>query len=278
MTVDFHCHTRASDGVLSPEQLAALMRGRGVRIFSITDHDTLRAYDGLAIDFARLVPGIEINTTWRGDDVHVLGYGFPLGDTPLRSMLEANRTHRLRRVERMLAGLAAAGYPLPFADVEAQSKGGDALGRPHVAKALIAAGYARDVDAAFRDLLGAGKPGYQPSHHVTPIEAVEAILASGGIPVLAHPGRLKDESILDALVEAGLRGLEVFYGTHSRAQVAHFRARAAHFGLVMTAGSDFHDATWQVRTVGMDVEPEDIAAFLELLSERSPEPNRSPAP
>ena len=266
MTVDFHSHTRESDGALSPAELVARMRARGVAIFSITDHDTVRAYDGLTVEGAELVNGIEINTTWNGDDVHVLGYGFPLGDdTPVAHTLASNRAHRRDRVARMVAGLNAAGYPIAVEDVLAASGGGHTLGRPHVAKALIAGGYVPDVETAFRDLLTQGKPGYQPSPHVTPHEAVDVIARSGGVPVLAHPGRLKDESILDELVDAGLAGLEVFYATHSRAQTAHFRKRAAHYGLVMSAGADFHDPRWSTHGVGMEIDQGDITPFLEAV-------------
>jgi hypothetical protein len=268
--VDFHCHTRESDGALPTEQLLERMRKRGVSIFSITDHDTVRAYDQIEVDFARVVPGIEINTTWEGNDVHVLGYAFPLGETPVARMLAENQRHREMRARRMVENLVAAGIAITFDDVLTEANGAKAIGRPHVARALIRRGHAREVPDAFARYLNRGMPGYEPAQHVTPFAAVQAILASDGIPVLAHPGRLKDESILDALVEQGLLGLEVFYGTHSRSQVARYRERAEHFGLVMTAGSDFHDATWQVRNVGMDVEADDIAGFLRMVDDRLP--------
>jgi predicted metal-dependent phosphoesterase TrpH len=166
----------------------------------------------------------------------------------------------------MVATLNALGYPIAVADVVAESDGGDALGRPHVAKALIRAGLVPNVEAAFGQLLGRGKPGYLPSNYITPAQAIDVIHESGGISVLAHPGRLKDESIIDELTEHGLVGLEVFYPTHSPSQTALFRERASRDGLVMTAGSDFHDIRWHTRGVGMDVDEADIRPFLELVS------------
>jgi predicted metal-dependent phosphoesterase TrpH len=266
MTVDFHSHTNASDGTLTPIELVAAMRARGVVIFSITDHDTLRAYEGLEVAGARIIPGIEINTTWRGNDVHVLGYGLPLGPSPLVATLEKNRHARLDRMRRMVAQLRGAGYDISEADVVAESGSGHAIGRPHVAKALVRAGLVGDVDTAFRRLLGSNGPGYVPSLHITPMEAIEVIARSGGVPVLAHPGRLKDETIIDDLVAAGLVGLEVFYATHSANQTAHYRSTANRLGLVMTAGSDFHDARWNGRQVGMDVDEDDVRAFLDLVA------------
>jgi predicted metal-dependent phosphoesterase TrpH len=166
----------------------------------------------------------------------------------------------------MVGGLNRAGYPVSVEQVLAESGGGHALGRPHVAKALVRNGMIRDVQAAFDELLSHGKPGYAPSLHITPREAIEVVRASGGVAVLAHPGRLKDESILDELVEHGLAGLEVFYGTHTTQQTAHYRAKAKRYDLVMTAGSDFHDERWNVRGVGMDVDEADIRPFLDLVA------------
>jgi predicted metal-dependent phosphoesterase TrpH len=242
------------------------MRARGVSWFSITDHDTTRAYDAVDAPGQHVVPGIEINTTWDGSDVHILGYGIPTGPSPLADVLERNRSSRRARIDVMVAALNRAGYPLTVEEVLAESGGGHALGRPHVAKALVRRGMVRDVDAAFRDLLSAGKPGYAPSHHITPLEAIEVVRASGGVPVLAHPGRLRDDVIVDALAERGLVGLEVFYATHTTQQTAYFRAKAERFGLVMTAGSDFHDERWNARGVGMEVDEADLRPFLDLLT------------
>jgi hypothetical protein len=265
--VDFHSHTRESDGALPPEDLVALMRARGVRIFSITDHDTLRAYGQFEAEFARVIPGIEINTTWNDNEVHVLGYNVPLDDdTPLAKILAENREFRRTRIDRIVANLNAAGKAITVADVVAQSAGGDALGRPHVAKALINAGYATSVQSCFDELLVRGKPGYMPSNYITPAQAIEVIRASGGLPVLAHPGRLKDDAVIGELIEQGLVGLEVFYPTHNASQTAIFRERAKRHGLVMTGGSDFHDARYNTRGVGMDIDEADIAPFLKLVS------------
>ncbi len=266
MIVDFHSHTNASDGILEPLELVELMRKRGVTIFSITDHDTLRAYDGLAVKDAKLVAGIEINTTWRGNEVHVLGYGLPLGASPLTATLEQNRQARRERMQRIIAQLNAHGFAISQADVQLQVGNGHAVGRPHVAKALVAAGLIRDVATAFRTLLSAGGAGYVPAQHITPMEAVDVIRRCGGVPVLAHPGRLHDESIVDDLADCGLAGLEVFYSTHSSSQVAHYRALARRLSLVMTAGSDFHDARWNARGVGMEVDEGDLRPFLELIA------------
>lgn len=266
MIVDFHSHTLASDGTLEPQALAGLMRARGVEIFAITDHDSLGAYGHFDPGPAELVVGIELNTTYRGNEVHVLGFGFLKGDERFVAAIAANRASRVERAKRMAAQLSAAGYQVTYDEIRAEAGGTEtSIGRPHVARALIRKGYVATIEAAFREALASGKPGYVPSSHMTPQEAIALVLCAGGVPVLAHPGRLKDETIIEELVTAGLLGLEVFYPTHDRNQVAHFRALAARFGLVMTAGSDFHDKRYNPRGVGMDVAREDLSDFLDLV-------------
>lgn len=243
------------------------MQARGVRIFSITDHDTLAAYGAFVPGpGARVVTGIEINTTFRDGEVHVLGYRVPLGDAQLATVLEQNRAARRVRVARIVEQLHAAGHPITMDHVEAEAVPGAALGRPHVGKALIRMGIVGDIEAAFRKFLRRGQPGYVPSTHITPHRAIEVIERAGGVAVLAHPGRLRDYAIVDELAERGLRGLEVFYPTHDRAQVAHFRGIADRLGLVMSAGADFHDIRYHTRGVGIEVADSDIRPFLDLVA------------
>ncbi len=265
MIVDFHSHTLESDGTFAPSELAAAMRARGVEIFSITDHDTLGAYARFEpATGQRVVHGVEINTTYRGNEVHVLGYGFPLDSEPVLAALAFNRSERELRAKRMAEQLTAGGYELTFADVRAEAESErTTLGRPHVARALVRKHYVRDVEVAFRDLLARGRPGYVEQRYVRPQEAIALINAAGGVSVLAHPCRLKDEAIVEELAEAGLQGLEAFYPRHDASQVAHYRALAARLGLVMTAGSDFHDARYNARGVGMDVDRADLEPFFE---------------
>jgi len=266
--VDFHSHTLESDGTSTPAELAERMRKRGVNIFSVTDHDSLGAYGKFedAVGAARVVVGIELNTTYRGQEVHVLGYGFPIDAPEISTAIAENRRQRELRAERMVAQLQAAGCDLGMAAVRAQLGNAEsAIGRPHVARALIAAGFASDIDCAFRQYLVSSKPGYVPSTYMGPHQAVELIARSGGVAVLAHPGRLRDESVIEELVAAGLLGIETFYPTHEPAQVARYRDIAVQHGLVMTAGSDFHDPRYNARGVGMEVEHDDIAAFLDLV-------------
>ncbi|MGB6985655.1 MAG: PHP domain-containing protein [Candidatus Aquilonibacter sp.] len=266
MIVDFHSHTSESDGTLNPQALADFMGERGVEVFSISDHDTLSAYGKFTPPpGARVVTGVEINTTYRGNEVHLLGYGMPADSPELLATIERNRDARRVRAQRMVDQLQRAGYGITYDEVLKEAPEAKAIGRPHVAKALIAKGQVPDIDWAFRNLLRSGMPGYVPSLHITPQEAIERISAAGGVPVLAHPGRLKDRVLIDELAPHGLRGLEVFYPLHDAEDVRIFRDLAKRYGLLMTGGMDFHDIRYHTRGVGIDVADDDIAPFLNLI-------------
>jgi len=266
--VDFHSHSYESDGSLSPQDLADFMHASGVETYSISDHDTLSAYGGAfqAAPGARVVAGIEINASYRGNEVHVLGYGSALlGDADVAAMLEHNRAERRKRVERMVDQLRRGGYGITVADVEREGPNAKALGRPHVGKALVRAGFAGDIESAFRNFLRQGKVGYVPSTHVTPHEAIETIGTAGGVAVLAHPGRLRDLSIIDELAPHGLRGLEAFYPRHDAGDVRFFCEKAAELGLMVSGGADFHDIRYNTKGVGIEVPDDAIAPFLEAV-------------
>ncbi|MGA7356350.1 MAG: PHP domain-containing protein [Candidatus Cybelea sp.] len=266
MKIDLHSHTRMSDGTLSPQELADFMGERGVELFSISDHDTLGAYGMFEPPRgARVIPSIEINTTWKQNEVHVLGYGVPLEPSPINELLEYNQEQRRLRAVTMVERLREAGYAITIEDVVREAGDAHSMGRPHVAKALVRLGVVDSVNAAFHEALVPGKPGYVPQLYTTPEHAIEQIAAAGGIPVLAHPGRLKDRAIIDELVGHGLRGLEVFYPLHSPEDTREFRATAKRHNLVMTGGMDFHDIRYHTQGVGMDVDDADIAPFLEMV-------------
>ncbi|TAM92268.1 PHP domain-containing protein [bacterium] len=267
MIVDFHTHTLHSDGTQTPAQLLRLLDARGVSRLAITDHDALEAYAQLDLEaqVKRVITGVEINTTYRHNEVHILGYGFPLDSPVLRPALERNNAERQLRVRVMAERLTSAGYELSVEEIQAESLPGSPLGRPHVARALMRKGHVGTIEGAFRTLLRRGGPGYVPSTYIRPHEAIRLVRESGGVAVLAHPGRLDDYEIIEELTGVGLQGLEVFYPSHDANQRAYFRETAARLGLVMTGGSDFHDPTYNQHGVGMDVDERDLEGFFELL-------------
>jgi predicted metal-dependent phosphoesterase TrpH len=264
LIVDFHSHTYKSDGTLSPQALADFMGERKVEVFSISDHDTIAAYgDFTPPPGARVVTGVEINTAWRDNEVHVLGYRIRLDDPDFNALLAQNRASRRVRMEKMIEQLRAAGYSITMDDVEREAENGEALGRPHVGKALVRSGEFETIDAAFRALLYRGRAGYVPSSHISPEGAIAAIHAAGGIAILAHPGRMKDQALVEEAIALGIDGLEAFYPRHDAEETAHFRQLAADNGLLVTAGADFHDIRYHAHGVGMTVDERDIAPFLE---------------
>ena len=250
-TVDLHAHSTRSDGVLAPAALVEAVAAAGVRTFSLTDHDTLSGYRELAAAELplglHLIPGIEINALvtrdlglWEGE-LHILGFGMDPGDEAFEAALVTQREARRTRFDRTVALLRELGLPIDAQVAALEVGDDDALGRPTIARALIAAGFATSVEDAFSRIIGHGAPGYVRREGLGPEEAIAAIAAAGGIPVLAHfreaPTRL---DVMRELVEAGLRGLEVFYRTFDAATVEAVAAVARDLGLIATGGSDYH--------------------------------------
>jgi hypothetical protein len=251
-TVDLHAHSTRSDGVLRPEQLIRDVSAAGVRIFSLTDHDTLAGYHDIVAGDAvpaglTLIPGVEINALvtrdlglWEGE-LHILGFGMDPADAAFEAALGAQRDARRSRFDRTVALLREIGMPID-AQVDGLETGDDdALGRPTIARALIAAGFATSVEDAFSRIIGHGGPGYVRREGLGPEAAIRVIRQAGGLPVLAHfreaPTR---PDVLDDLVDAGLGGLEVYYRTFDQATVDAMAALARAKRLVMTGGSDYH--------------------------------------
>jgi predicted metal-dependent phosphoesterase TrpH len=251
-TVDLHAHSTRSDGVLTPQALIREVEAAGVRIFSLTDHDTLAGYRDLAAGDTvpagvTLIPGVEINALvtrdlglWEGE-LHILGFGMDSADERFEATLAAQRASRRIRFERTVARLREIEMPIDAQVAGLATADDDALGRPTVARALIAAGFATSVEDAFSRIIGHGGPGYVRREGLGPEEAIAAIRDAGGLPVLAHfreaPTR---PDVIRELIEAGLGGLEVYYRTFDQATVDAMAEVARSHGLVMTGGTDFH--------------------------------------
>ncbi|MGH2398229.1 MAG: PHP domain-containing protein [bacterium] len=242
MRIDLHTHTTASDGLLPAERLVRLARDAGVGILAVADHDTTDAVDTAIAEGRRLgvevIPAVEINTDVDTTEVHVLGYYIDHHQNWLQEFLTRQRDGRVNRAARMVEKLNALGIPITYDRVRAIA--GGAVGRPHVARALIETGAVASTEEAFEKYLGRNGPAYVERLKVTPQEAVQVILKAGGIPVLAHPGWGVREEMIAPLVEGGLEGLEVYYPDHTPAMVTRFLEIAAQFRLLVTGGTDFH--------------------------------------
>jgi predicted metal-dependent phosphoesterase TrpH len=240
---DLHVHSVFSDGTLSPDGLLTLAEEKGLRAIGITDHDTLGGIIHLRnrnqCHKVEVVPGIEINTEWKGRELHILGYYVDVDDPNFADALARQRQSRVRRIEAMVEKLKSIGYSIRLDRVLELSEG-DSPGRPHVAKALVEKGYIKTVREAFDRFLAIGKPAYVEREHFTPMEAVTLIVEAKGVAVWAHPGTARCISILPDLIEQGLQGLEAFHPEHDIGTSRRFVEIAETHSLIVTGGSDFH--------------------------------------
>ncbi len=244
--IDLHTHSTASDGIYSPTELLRRAREVGLRVLALTDHDTTGGLDE-AIEAANaldmeLVPGIEINTDVAGGEVHVLGY-YPEYKRPeFQAVLKVLRDARERRGQRMVELLNEQGVNIAWERVREIAQG--AVGRPHVARALLEAGYVQTIGEAFDTYIGTGCYAYVPRYKLTPEDAVRLIASANGLPVIAHsldlPGLAELRHWLPGLVAAGMVGLETYYGPYTPEDERALRALADEYGLIATGGTDFH--------------------------------------
>ena len=261
-------HTTISDGRLGPAELVALAAASGLDYLSVTDHDTLGMYlqhaDMLARFGRKIIPGVEVSTFAHGREVHVLGYGVPVGPRALDGVLTDRKQVRHDRAARIVANLRDQGVDISMDDVE-RLTGGGMIGRPHIARVLVEKGVARDISDAFERYIGSSCAAFVPSSMLSPMDAIVAINACGGVSVLAHPTRNAAEGLLDELVDAGLKGVEVWSTSHTIHDAERLRDKARRHKLVMTAGTDFHGPTEANPRPGCEVEAADLAGFLELV-------------
>lgn len=243
--VDLHTHTTSSDGTTEPEENVRLAAEKGLAAVAITDHDTiggisaaLQAGEQYNIE---VVPGIEISTLAGGQDIHVLGYYISYQDSELEQELSKLRNTRNLRNQMLIEKLNQLDIPITMAEVRArqQTPGGN-VGRPHIAEVLIEKGYADSLEDAFEKYLGREGKAYVNPPRITPHEAVQLIIRFGGIPVLAHPGLYDMDQLIPELVEAGLRGIEVYHPDHSDEEKMHYAKLAQRYNMLVTGGSDFH--------------------------------------
>lgn len=241
---DLHIHTTASDGRWTITEILRRAADKNMSAIAITDHDTVDGLEELSTlqtSFpVEIIPGIEFNTDKDNLEIHILGYYIDIGHKALRKILLDLRNGRTARVRNMVRKLNELGYALEFTDIIALAGGSKALGRPHVAAALIAKGYFSTSDVALHKLLVKGGPAYVPHYKLSPLEAVDIILEAGGIPVLAHPGLIGNDYYLGTLIAHGLKGLEVYHPKHSKAMINHYNQLARNNNLLITGGSDFH--------------------------------------
>ena len=247
--IDLHTHSVASDGTDEPAQLVAAAALAGLDVVALTDHDSTRGWaeaERAALEHGvALVRGAEISCRTGGISVHVLSYLHDPDDAGLLAESERTRTARLTRAREMVERIAVD-HPLTWADVEEQTVAGTTVGRPHIADALVERGHVTDRSAAFASLLAVGSPYYVEHYAPDAVRAVALIRAAGGVPVMAHPaaarGRIVADAVIEAMVGAGLAGLEVHHRDHDAHQRERLLRLAERLGLLVTGSSDYHGA------------------------------------
>lgn len=243
MPVELHCHSIASDGELTPAQLVVRALSQGVTTLALTDHDTV---DGLPelIEAAkettlRVISGVELSCHYEGREVHLLGYLFEHRDPDFLELLGRMQEERRGRVHQILSKLAEMGVELTYGEVEAQA-GGGTLGRPHVAKALLARGVVHGLDQAFDLYLGNRAPAYVGRSLLSLPDGIEAIRRAGGCSVLAHPGLLTDWAMVERILQLPVHGMEVWHPSHGKASRKRAKRLGGRYNKVLSGGSDFH--------------------------------------
>lgn len=241
--IDLHIHTTASDGLFTPKEVIQWAYKKNLSAIAITDHDTIDALDetlyyGGKYDI-EVIPGIEINTDYENSEIHILGYYIDHKAPWLLDLLKEIRFARYNRAKKIVNKLDRLGFDITMEEVVKLS-GTASIGRPHIARLLVQRKYAHNIQEVFEKYIGIGKPAYVERYRITPFQAIEYVLKSGGVPVLAHPGLVKDLSIIKKLVDSKLQGLEVFHSKHSKDMIQLYTSIAKQYNLTITGGSDCH--------------------------------------
>lgn len=241
---DLHCHTTASDGLLTPRELVLLASQKGLKAVAITDHDTIlgwnEAENGGSEFGIEILRGVELNTDWDGKEVHILGYELDRESKIMQERLAELQLSRYKRIQEILERLRQLGIKL-FIDDVLEFALGESVGRPHVAQALVKYGYVTDIRDAFIRYLGSGASAYVPRFKLTTMDGIRFIRESKGVAVLAHPGvQGLEENAIASWVSDGLQGVEIIHSDHNCDDEKRYRQIAQKYDLIMTGGSDFH--------------------------------------
>lgn len=241
---DLHLHTVYSDGTETPARVVELAQAAGLRAMAITDHDILDGIpEALAAAQARgieLIPGIEMSASSASREVHVLGLFLDLQCRPLQRLLAEQRQRRIGRIHEMVGRLQQLGLHLEADEVFAVAGPQGSVGRPHVAQALVKRGYVATEKEAFDRYIRNDGPAFVPGSSLDPRLVIDMIHQGSGIPVLAHPVYLKDDSLIKQFARDGLIGLEVYHSSHTPEVVKRYERIADELGLLKTGGSDYH--------------------------------------
>lgn len=276
--IDLHAHSSVSDGTETPAELVRAAAEQGLAAVALTDHDSTAGWAEASAAVRGtgmiLIPGMELSTRVGLNSVHMLGYLFDPANEALVAETDRLRDDRLHRAERMVQRIGLD-YDLAWSDVLAQATEGATLGRPHIADALVAKGYAHDRSAAFAGILHWRSGYYEPHDAPSPLTGVRLIREAGGVPVLAHPATRGREANLPLthlleLIEAGLGGVEIGHRENTEAGRQTLRELADRYDLIVTGSSDYHGAGKPNRLGENTTDPAQLARIVEQATGSSP--------
>ena len=278
LNADLHCHSVVSDGTLTPEELAARAKANGVELWALTDHDEiggqLRAAAAAKAHGMKYLTGAEISVTFAGETVHIVGLGFDAQDPRMVQGLMDTRGGRDKRAHEMSDGLAKVGIKGAYEGALRFAGNPELISRTHFARFLVESGACTDTYEVFRKYLTEGKPGYVPHRWASLKDAVAWITQTGGVAVIAHPGRYKftaneEYALFSEFKAHGGRAVEVVTGSHTPAEYVEYAAVAKEFGLAASRGSDFHSPDESHTDLGtLPYLPGELTPVWELLADR----------
>ncbi len=252
--IDLHVHTKFSDGLMSPKEVLDLAKENDVAVLSITDHDTLDGYRN-ALKYIddydiTLIPGVEVSSSYKGKDVHILGYNIDPENRKLNILLEQIFIGRFTRAEKIIDKLNEMGIIISMEIVHELAGEKGLIGRPHIARAVVDAGYCSSTIEVFDRFIGDGCPAYFAKPSPVPKKVIKAIRKAGGISIIAHPYTINDDSIVYEIIGMGLDGLEVYCVKTGEDNIRNYERIAREKNLLATGGSDFHGDDYEKRFFG----------------------------
>ena len=267
MKIDLHIHTTFSDGKTSPETLVRNAYDNHYSYIAITDHDTyagyLEAKKYVHNNDLELIPGVEISTILENTEVHILAYYFDINNSELDALLKQVYDSRYGRANQIVKNLESLDIHLDWKDVLVYAGENKYIGRPHIARALIDKGYVKTIKEAFDRFLNNDSPIYVPKFKVETENVINTIKRANGISVLAHPGRLTDDSMVYTCIDMGIDGLEVYYASHDQGQTRLYEQIALENNLIRTGGTDFHgNELYYINYSAPEICIKDMKAFL----------------
>ena len=264
---DFHTHTFHSDGLLSPNSLFIKAKSYGINIISITDHDNIEHIPeeiSLAEQHnVQFIPGCEVSAYQSGKDYHIIALNFELDNKNFKEYFENYNKERLKRAEIIVRKFNKLGFDLKLEDILLESKNAPIV-RPHIARAFVKKGYAKDTKEVFSKFLYDNGPAYQPKIVFPVKDAVELIHRAGGVAILAHPANFYTIEELEKCVKQGIDGIEVYHPLHNSEHTRFYIQFALNHNLLVSGGSDFHNPETDEKNLGKySITEREVEAILE---------------